>query len=68
MLTDTQTVSYLAGSVATPSSGSYTAGIYVGTELIVDQSIDTTFAGFITDAGALTKTGSGTLTLTGGNS
>src|SRR4029079_5049487 len=55
-----QTVSSLAGTAA--------GRVILGSgNLIVDQATTTTFAGSIGDAGGLTKSGAGTLNLTGSN-
>ena len=59
----------LSGAIATPSGGTNTATINIATNKILTliQSSDSQFDGTIAGAGALTKGGTGKLTLTGTN-
>jgi fibronectin-binding autotransporter adhesin len=70
-LNSAQTVGSLSGTIATPSSLTNTATINLlgssTTVLTVNQSSNTSYAGVLASVGGLTKTGSGTLTLTGAN-
>jgi autotransporter-associated beta strand protein len=61
-------VSSLSGAIATPTSGTNTATINNGGQLLtVNQSTASTFAGSIAGAGGLADTGTAPLTLSGNN-
>ena len=61
-----QTVGSLQGTIS--GSGTLTINIASGKTLTVNQSSNTTYQGLIASTGLLTKSGIGTLTLTGANS
>ena len=60
-----QVVGALSGTIAAPVTGTNTVGVQLNGDLTVTQTTGGTFAGDIAGAGALIKTGSSILTLTG---